>query len=446
MSDTTPTLDTGTPAVDDATPPAPTAPRPSRARRLAVVCLAALTVISLLASTLAFWSHRLLLDTDAWVATVAPLAEDEAVTDLVAARLTEQLVEVTDPEAKLAAALPDQASLLAGPLTAAATTFVESSVASVLASDQFATFWAEANRYAHEKAVVVLRGDTDGPIAIDDGVVSLNLLPIVAAALTKVNERAPDLLTDGRPVPTIAFDTPPDEARAELSTALGRDLPESFGVIQVFRSDQLAAAQQAVRLFDRVTWALPVLTLLLLAATLALADRRRPVLIGFGLGTIAAMAFATAVVRAGRNFVLDLIGNPEGRAAAASTIATLVANLRVLTQLVVAAAVVLTVVALVTGDSRVAVGLRRQAAGMRPSAGDETNADATPVSAFVRDNLVVLQFAGATAAVMWLVLADLTFVGLALALLLLAAYEVVLLALAGSLQASNGDPDAASVG
>jgi len=404
---------------------------PSRARRIAVVCLAVLTVISLMASTLAFWSHRLLLNTDSWVATVAPLAEDEAVTALIAERLTEQLVAVTDPETKLAAALPDQASLLAGPLTAAATTFIEDSLATVLASERFAEFWVNANRFAHEKAVAILRDETDGPIDISDGVVSLNLLPIVAAALTKVNELAPQLLTDGRPVPTITFDTPPDQARAELATALGRDLPESFGVIEVFQSDQLAAAQQGVRVFDRITWALPVLTLLLLIATLVLADNRRHVLIGFGLGTVAAMVLATALVRAGRNYVLDLIGNPEGRAAAATTIQALVVNLRFLTQLVVAGALVLTIVAIVTGDGRFAVELRREAAGLRRGATHVDRGSEPAAWRFLHDHVVLFQFVGALLAMVWLIQTDVTFLGLLVTLAVLAAYEVALLVLAG---------------
>ena len=404
--------------------PAPTAPtRARRGRRAATATLAVLAVIGLLASTLALWSHRLLLNTDAWVDTVGGLADDPEVTDAVAQRLTEQVMATIDAEQLAEDALPEEAQFLAAPLTTAVEGFVEDAVAAVLASDQFATLWREANRVAHEEAVQLLRGG-DGPVRVDDGVVTLDFLPLVGRVLERIQEAAPGLLGDAD-LPDITFDTPTDQAVAELSDALGRDLPEGFGTVDLFSSDQLGAVQDGVALFDTIVWVLPVLTLLLLAGAFWLSGDRRGLAVRLGLATVAVMLLATGIVRTLRAEILGLIGDQEARTAAATTIATLLSELRFLANFLLVAGAVAAVAAYLTGDGRGAVAVRTQVRRLtdRTGAAVARSGVASDPMPWVRDNLAGLQLAGVVLAVGWAFLGSPTWRSLLLVALLLAAYE-----------------------
>ena len=69
---------------------------PDRVRVLVVlVCILAPV------SVLAVWLHNTVLDTDQYVATVAPLAHDPAVQEAIATRVTNSLVASTDLEARV---------------------------------------------------------------------------------------------------------------------------------------------------------------------------------------------------------------------------------------------------------------------------------------------------------------------------------------------------------
>lgn len=410
----------------------PVAPR-RRTRSTAATVLGALAMVGILASTITVWSHRLLLNTDAWVATVGPLAEDPEVTDLVATRLTDQLLVATDAETRIAAALPDNAGVLAGPIAAGADTLITQAVGEVLSSDQFAQLWREANRVAHESAVKLLRGEPLLGFQIIDGAVVLNLLPLADDALRRIDEVAPDLLTDGRAIPDITYTTPPDEARAELAEALGRDLPEGFGVIQVFQSDQLAAAQDAVVLFDKVTWVLPVVSLGLAIGAIALAADRRRAVVALGIALVVSAVLATAAAQAMRNLLLDLVGNPEARGAAKATLATLLGDLRTFVRVLILGGILVAVAAWLSGDGRLATALRQSAARAVGRATGET----TSVP-WVAEHRAPLQVAGLAAGLAYLVLSDPSFTALGMTVLVVGAYEGAVVLLAG------GDADVRS--
>ncbi|MCB0964462.1 MAG: hypothetical protein KDA98_14380, partial [Acidimicrobiales bacterium] len=149
-----------------------------RLRRRLVVALVVLTALLTFVSTIGVWGRGVLLNTDRWVATVGPLAHEEALTDALAVYLVDQAAAAVDLEAVAAEALPDQASGLAVPLASAVRGFLTEQAERLLASDAFATAWVEANRVAHREVVRLLRGE-DGAVAANDGVVTLNLLPVL---------------------------------------------------------------------------------------------------------------------------------------------------------------------------------------------------------------------------------------------------------------------------
>jgi len=331
-----------------------------RWRKSLVIVLAVLTCISLLATTVGVWAHRTLLNTNSWVNAVGPLASNPDVTDAVAHRLTDELMQLIDASQLAETALPAQAQVLAAPLSEAVGQFVERTVAQLLATPQFQEFWVEANRRVHSLVVKVLRGDTK-VLLTANGVVQLNLLPLIGQALQFLQSKAPGLIGNGVALPDITFDTPVDQARSELQASAKRTVPDGFGVVTVFESDKLKAAQDAVTLFDRLVVGLIVVTLLLLVATLVLAVDRRKTVIGLALGSVAAFAIAIAILKTVKAQVLDLIGDPQTRKAAGTTIRTLVVRLDWIVYALVAIGLAVALVAFLTGSSRLAVAIRRAA-------------------------------------------------------------------------------------
>jgi hypothetical protein len=394
-----------------------------------VLALVIVTSFGVLASTVAVWTHRTLLNTDQWVETVGPVAADPNVQAALTNYLTDQAMSVVDANALLKEALPDRVSFLATPLTTAITNFVHDAIARLLASDQFQKLWVGINRIGHQIVVNVLRGDTR-LVQTDNGTVTINVLPIMTRALQAVYDRVPQIF-QGKQIPTdITFDTPPDQARQELSTALGRDLPPNFGVFTLFQSDQLAAAQRAVTLFDRAVWALVIVTILCGVGAIVLSVRRRRTILQLGVGIALGMGIAVGLIAAIKNMVLDLILDPTNRAAAAATLEEVVSSFNFWAKLLLIVGAVIAFGAFITGDHRWAVALRHlggRLTGRATSAASTAyrNRSETPFP-WVAEHRAELAVLGAVLAVLWLLVADVTIGLLVLVIVLLAIYELAI--------------------
>ncbi len=438
MASTSPTGDHDDPAAD-ATALVEHARSSRRLRNVLVSVLAVLTCVATLASVVAVWTHETLFDTDSWMEIVGPLAEDPAVTDAVGVAISDQLFQVIDAQQLATDALPEQAAFLAAPLTNAVEGYVTTGVQQLLRTDQFRQIWDRANRLAHDAAVNVLRGEPVRALTTADGTVSLNLLPLLARAMAFLDEKAPRLFGD-RPIPQITVDMPIDQARAELSAALGRTLPEGFGVFVLVQSDQLAAAQRGVVLFDKLVYVLIGLTIILLVATIVLSLNRRRTVILLGFGIALAMVTANAIVSAFQDQVLGLMGSEVSRKAAATTVTRLVNSLEVSTTALTWIGLIVVSVAFLAGDSRTARGVRRAVVGGARRARDtgssvvatgDRSISVTPLPVVAR-HLSAFRAGGVIATMLWLIVTDITWVKLALILVAFVAYEAAVTVLGRS--------------
>jgi ABC-type multidrug transport system fused ATPase/permease subunit len=403
---------------------ATTVRRSRRPRWLASV-VAVLACLSIFVSTVAVWSHNTLLNTDAWVETVGPLVEDPAVTDAVTFVWTAAAAEKVAQQA-----LPDKAQFLAAPIANALNSFVLAETKKLLQTQQFQDLWYKVNRVAHENAVKILRGEPVRGFQAENGTVTLNILPLLSTTMQAIDQKVPKLFGD-QPIPTITMETPPDEARARLSAVLPVTLPDNFGVYTVFQSDQLAAAQQAVKIFDKLVVVLCILSVALVAAAIALATRRRRMVIGLAVGVVLAMALANGVIQAFQNVVLDLITSQTTRAAAETTLVQLVSRLRAITNTLLWLGVIVMIVAFITGDTRLAVAIRDRfgrLVGRATHTITDTDTGALPA---VRDHAPIFRIAGAVLAVLALVVINVTVASLLVVLVLLLAYEGIIAVLAG---------------
>ena len=253
----------------------------ARVRSLTVGLAFFLTCLSLVLATTTWWIHDSVLDTDHFVAITAPLVDDPAV--------QEQLVTVTTTQLNEALDL--------GPIGSYVVTGISREV---YASDAFASIWERAMRQVHGRIVAVLRGDA--PIVqTDNGQIVLNAFPLYNVVAERVNGLNIDIAGRTIQVPTLTNPEDADASRAELCTALGRQLSPTFGTIPIADATKLETAQGYLRLFDALVIVLFVITILLGVLTIVLARRRITMVALLGLGVLVSLLAARLIVNSAAN-------------------------------------------------------------------------------------------------------------------------------------------------
>jgi hypothetical protein len=353
-------------------PARPAAPSGGHRRSRALVSWALLVIASLLVpvALVGVWARTQVLDTDRYVETVAPLADDPAVQDRVVEVVTESLTSQVDLESEIRQALPERAAFLAGPIAGSVRQLVGNVVGDVVRSDRFADIWAKANRAAHGQVVKVLAGEGDGPAAA----IVLDLQGVAGAASAKLA----DLGVPVRPEGNVPF--------------------------TLFSGETLDQIRSVARVADAgVTFVAVLAVLLLVASALVAVDRRRGALRA-GIGLAAGAALVLVAIAVARGFYLPGVEAGTARAANEAAIDLLSRFLRGGGRTLVAVGVVVAVGAWLAGPGRVASALRSGVG----RAGDETGArvDLGPVGRFVAAHLMALRLAAVGAAAVWLVLAD----------------------------------------
>src|SRR3954453_19508102 len=218
-------------------------------RRALIWTLIVLASVIGLGSILTTWVHRQMLDNQSWRDASAQLIENPQVQDALSVFLVNALYDNVDVAAGLEQRLPDDLKPLAEPVGGALRQPVTDSVKRLLEAPRVQQLWVNANRVAQQKLVNVLEDKTGHGISTGDGVVTLDLSELVTDIGTQLGV--------------------PDSLLARL--------PADTGVITVMRSDQLSAAQTAVKGVRVLSTVLLVLVLALyaLAIYLARGERRR---------------------------------------------------------------------------------------------------------------------------------------------------------------------------
>ena len=386
------------------TEPAETPKRLPRWRRALVAILVIVSVVLVPLAGLSIWVRNLVLDTNHYVDTVAPLAHNRAITDLVAERATNRLFQEVDVEAQAKDALPERAQFLAGPLSSGVQTFTHDAAQRVLATEQFATVWKEANRRAHAQVVKLLTGEGKN-IAVKNDKVVLDLSAVIDEEVKRLDQRG-----------VTVFDS---VAKKQKNLQ-----------VELFDAGQLQKARSAVHLLDRLRIVLVVLVFVLLGAALALSGNRRRTLMRWALGVVIAMAVTAALLALGRSAYLSVAKNHD---AAGAAFDILVRYLRNGIRVIAALGIIVALAAFLSGPSRLAVRIREGAKSLIGGAGrkaDDVGWTPGPVGTWVAAHKVGLRVAGVVVAFLilfvWSSPRPLTLLVLALLLLVyLAAIELV---------------------
>ncbi|MCH9836815.1 hypothetical protein K0U83_14195 [bacterium] len=244
-------------------------------RRFGSVICAVVGAIILPLSVLTVWTRQTILDTDQYVQTVAPLAENEDIQEAVTFQVTELVAEAVDFQTLAEQAFPERA-ILAGALEFGAKSLITQVVSQLVKSDQFANVWESANRIGHENVVKVLTGSGNDVVETAGGRIVLKLGPVANLAIAEL---------DGRLGTNFAERFPVDE------------LNQEFVIVE---SDDLSSVQSALGLLDSLSWITVILTTVLLIGAVLLAENRR---LGFrrvGIAIVAPMIIALVLYSWGR--------------------------------------------------------------------------------------------------------------------------------------------------
>ncbi|MEU6540362.1 hypothetical protein [Streptomyces sp. NPDC047000] len=316
--------------------------RPARSAASAVLIV--LTCLLVPVALLTVWVHDIVLDTDRYVSTVAPLARDAAVQDAVVHRVTEAVDVRVD--GKQAAAdisdwlrsqgLPPRAAgavrLLGPQLDAAVNSAVTRIAQRFVRSEAFARLWTQANRTGHQGVVHALTGEGRGAVGVSGGTVTLDVGTVV--------DEAKQRLVD-----------------AGLSPA--SKIPSVNKQLVLFQSDQLKKARSLAHLLDVLGNWLPVVVVLIGAGGVLLARRRRRALARTALGAaFACLVVAIALVVARRYLLDHLPPQVQSPAAAAVIFDTLVRFLRSALRTAIVLGVIVALGAYLIGPGRLPVAAR----------------------------------------------------------------------------------------
>ncbi len=297
-----------------------------------------------------FWGQRTIVDAERYLSTVEPLAQSTVIQEAVAAQVTEAIVSGVDLDAfiqdNLIAELPPRAQVVGPAITGAVTSFVQTTVERFMASEAFNQLWIQVNTQVQKDLVKALRGDESGAVTIRDGVVYLDLGVVIDAVKNALIERGLTIFE-----------------RLPASITTGRE-------IVLLSSSQLNTAQTIWTFTEPIArWMLPVVFLLYLGA-IALAPKRRRMLMVVGLVVVAAMVVLAAALTAGRAVYVNATADTSFSAALQVFFDTMIRYLWGSTGALAVLGGVLAVLAWLGGPSAPAGAVRRGEARMTSALGE----------------------------------------------------------------------------
>src|SRR5262249_19268004 len=258
----------------------------------------AVRVLAILASILAFlaifttWIDRQALDTNQWVDTSGKLLEDKEISDAIATYSVDQLYATVDVAAILKKRLPKELKPVSAPVAAGARGLATRAGQQALQSPRVQDLWAKANRLAHTQLVSILEGNNQA-ITSENGQVVLNLRPIVLELADR-----------------LGLKSQAQEAIKKGEQAGG--VKQNFAKLDIADPKDLDTARTITKILRGLAWLFSIGTLLLFGIAVYLARGRRwVVVLGYGLGAIAAGLAAIAVRDVASGLVVDQLATTE---------------------------------------------------------------------------------------------------------------------------------------
>ena len=284
----------------------------------------------------ASWAKVVLTDTDRFVASYAPLAEDPAIqtyiTDETLVVINEQVdipgltSDVIDGITALGTGprATDALNLLKGPAASGIQSLIERGVTTFVESEAFANVWASALRVSHTQLVAAAQNDPDAAVTLgSDGTVGIQPGPIVEAVKS---------------------------ALVAQGIAIAAQIPTVDRTIVVAQSDAIPTVQLAYGLAVMAGDWLPWIAILFLVLGVLVARRRSVTVIGAAAALALSMAVLAAAFAIGGLLVVSSV-DPAVLPANVATLLyeTVVGDMRATTIAVLVLAVLVALVGWLSG-------------------------------------------------------------------------------------------------
>ncbi len=244
-------------------------PRARRTRGIIAWVLVVLASLLIPISVISAWAITTVTNTDQYVATMAPLARNQAIIDHLATKATDELFSTHVVQNKVTDVLPPKAKPIVQPIVAQVKTYVHGIALNVFQSDQFGKLFDALNRRSHQTVIDILSGkQTPLTKALKNGEVVLNLTPQLNQLIDQLNSRGVKLFNPIKPILTN-------------QSGLG------FTVVS---KSQVSKFSGLFNTLVTLGWALPVVAVVLGVLGVVVAVQRRKTLlrlaVGIGLFTL----------------------------------------------------------------------------------------------------------------------------------------------------------------
>lgn len=320
-----------------------------RPRARSIVAALALTLAVLLAplAVVGSWVRAELVDTDRFVSTLAPLADDPEVQRFLGDQVMAAVDDHVDFDAIVGSLvaglngldLPAQAStslaLLQGPAAQGMRSVVASTVDETISSDAFSGTWQLALTNTHRASVALLQGNTHGLVTLDkeSGTLSLEADVVLEEVKTQLTDRG---------------------------VGVASMIPDVDASIPITTSTSLVGIQAGYQAAVAVGYWLPWIALGLLALGVALARHRARAVTRAGIGLLVGFLLVLAAISVGAAVFESSVSPAMMPSETASALTTqLTASLRAVLAALAFTALIVIFAAIVLGPSRGARSLRR---------------------------------------------------------------------------------------
>jgi len=231
------------------------------------------------------WGHQTVVDSQQYIDTVAPLAEDpeiqQAVADVVGNAIIEQVDTGNLASGLLGALIPNErlSDLLSGPIKVGIDGLIRGGVERFVTSNAFQEAWVRINEAAQRGFIAALSGEPSGPVQFEGD----NLVLNISTLLQSVQQ---SLVDDG----------------IEIAGAV--TIPQSDAQIVLLDSPALAQARSIYGFASPILSMILLLTAGLFTLSVLLATRRARTTVAVGITAVSwAVALHYGIGRAESRFV-----------------------------------------------------------------------------------------------------------------------------------------------
>lgn len=319
-------------------------------RRTAIVLLVVLTAVFINLSIVALYVRRNIVNTDVWVSKTTQIIQTPSVRQDISNSLAQTIFEKTDARQNIKEFLPDRVAPLAYPLTNTLQSYTAQEINKIIASDQFVQFWQNASKSAHSGIIQSLEnagsGNQNPPsytlLYIVDENLYLNLQPVLDNLKTRLSDRGLDF----------------------VNNINAKQINKSFPIAHLNNFQAVLVGFNAI---NKTAIVLPILALICFIGAIVLSIGKRLTLMAIAGTTILLMMLNVQALYLAKypfiNYLTTTTTNASNETATA-IFNIFASNLILFDRLVMITALIVIVVAYLSGPFRFAKWLRKSVANL----------------------------------------------------------------------------------